>query len=297
MKKDLRRIVSAAVCAICTLAAGVCFAMTTMSARTGSTWEVEGFDRVFYQSDNHDSCKLYQKKDGKFCILLTKPGTAIIRVYYYQGKDLFAEDFRLDIEGEAVDPQDIIYAINNPTSTTQQVSANQNISYPNIFPRKYYDGLIGQNVSTDSHGIVPLSQLSNYQLLHWNLTDEQLNACYNAVKPFVASIVGLPREEQMRKIAVELREFFEGRMEYSTKAPHFLDAYGFFILKKASCQGSTAATGLCLNMLGIPYEHVNHNKWTHQWCRAKIGEQYWIVDPYGLYCGPEPSPYEHPINR
>ena len=60
MKKDLRRIVSAAVCAICTLATGVCFAMTTMSARTGSTWEVEGFDRVFYQSDNHDSCKLYQ---------------------------------------------------------------------------------------------------------------------------------------------------------------------------------------------------------------------------------------------
>ena len=101
----------------------------------------------------------------------------------------------------------------------------------------------------------------------------------------------------MKKIALELREFFDARMEYSTTAPHFLDAYGYLVLKKASCQGAAAATGLCLNMLGFDYEHVNHNKWTHQWCRVNYNGTYWIVDPYGLYCGPEPAPYKHPIGE
>ena len=112
-----------------------------------------------------------------------------------------------------------------------------------------------------------------------------------------APLVGLSREEQMKKIALELREFFDARMEYSTTAPHFLDAYGYLVLKKASCQGAAAATGLCLNMLGFDYEHVNHNKWTHQWCRVNYNGTYWIVDPYGLYCGPEPAPYKHPIGE
>lgn len=51
------------------------------------------------------------------------------------------------------------------------------------------------------------------------------------------------------------------------ETPHYNDPYGYFILHTASCAGSTRATGLCLN---------------------------WICDPFGLYCGPEEAPYEHP---
>ena len=48
-------------------------------------------------------------------------------------------------------------------------------------------------------------------------------------------------------------------------------------------------------MLGIPYEHVNENQWSHQWCRVPMPDgSYWICDAYGLYCGPEPAPYQHP---
>ena len=69
----------------------------------------------------------------------------------------------------------------------------------------------------------------------------------------------------------------------------------FPLLVRASCAGCTRATGLCLNMLGIPYEHVNENQWSHQWCRVKMDDgSYWICDAYGLYCGPEPAPYQHP---
>ena len=52
---------------------------------------------------------------------------------------------------------------------------------------------------------------------------------------------------------------------------------------------------MCLNMLGIPYEHVNESQWSHQWCRVPMPDgSYWICDSYGLYCGPEPAPYQHP---
>ena len=33
---------------------------------------------------------------------------------------------------------------------------------------------------------------------------------------------------------------------------------------------------------------------SHQWCRVPVGDTYWICDAYGLYCGPEPAPYQHP---
>ena len=66
------------------------------------------------------------------------------------------------------------------------------------------------------------------------------------------------------------------------------------ILGTASCAGCARATGLCLNILGMPYEHVNENQYSHQWCRVNIDGTYWICDAYGLYCGPEPAPYMHP---
>ena len=47
-------------------------------------------------------------------------------------------------------------------------------------------------------------------------------------------------------------------------------------------------------MLGISYEHVNENQWSHQWCRVNVDGTYWICDAFGLYSGPEVRPYKHP---
>lgn len=139
---------------------------------------------------------------------------------------------------------------------------------------------------------VPLEQLQNYSLLHQYLTDEQLKAAYNAAIPFAKEVYGLKLEEQLKLLTLILRQYYEEKVTYSTEAPHFLDAYGFLITKQASCQGSTCATGLILNILGIDYEHINHNLWEHQWCRVYVNGEYWIVDAYGLYCGPNIEPYD-----
>ena len=121
-----------------------------------------------------------------------------------------------------------------------------------------------------------------------------IRLAYQAALNVVAPYVGLSREEQIYGITVTIRALFDSGMGYSMSTPHYNDPYGYFILGTASCAGCTRATGLCLNILGIPYEHVNENQYSHQWCRINVNGVYWISDAYGLYCGPEPAPYQHP---
>lgn len=142
---------------------------------------------------------------------------------------------------------------------------------------------------------VPIGKLANYKSLRKKTTKSEFQQAYNVAAQIVAPLAGKERKEQLRGIANFLRYLFDtGRVSYSTSAPHYNDPYGYFIAGVSSCAGCTRATGLCLNILGIPYEHVNENKWSHQWCRVKVDGEYWICDAYGLYCGPEPAPYKHP---
>lgn len=122
------------------------------------------------------------------------------------------------------------------------------------------------------------------------LTAERYAEAVKLVTPYA----GLSMEQQLTGIAQSLRQRFDSGMSYSMTSSHYNDPYGYFIEGSASCAGCTRATGLCLNILGIPYEHVNENQYSHQWCRVNVNGTYWICDAYGLYCGPEPSPYIHP---
>lgn len=144
---------------------------------------------------------------------------------------------------------------------------------------------------------VAISQLQNRSSLKKSCTDAEFQAAYDAARQVVEPLADLSREEQLYGIAVALRYMADsGQVTCSTSAPHYNDPYGYFVTGVSSCAGCTRATGLCLNMLGIPYEHVNENQWSHQWCRVPMPDgSYWICDAYGLYCGPEPAPYQHPV--
>lgn len=143
-------------------------------------------------------------------------------------------------------------------------------------------------------GLVPMNQLANLSSLRKRTTDEELAQAYNIAVQVVTPYIGLDREEQLFGIASDLRTIFDNGMSYSMSNAHYNDPYGYFVLGTASCAGCTRATGLCLNILGIPYEHVNENQYSHQWCRVNLNGTYWICDAFGLYCGPEPAPYQHP---
>lgn len=148
---------------------------------------------------------------------------------------------------------------------------------------------------TEPSGLVSINNLANKKSLKKKCTDEEFQAAYNAAVQIVTPLIGLSREDQLAGIAAALRNMVDsGQVVYSTEDAHYNDPYGYLVLGVASCAGCTRTTGLCLNMLGISYEHVNENQWDHQWCRVNIDGVYWICDAYGLYVGPEPEPYAHP---
>lgn len=141
---------------------------------------------------------------------------------------------------------------------------------------------------------VPMKDLDSLKSLQKKCTDAEFTQAYNKAVEMVAPYAGMSLEDQLYSIASSIRELFDQGMSYSMETEHYNDPYGYFVLGSASCAGCTRATGLCLNILGIPYEHVNENQYSHQWCRVKVGDTYWICDAFGLYCGPEPAPYTHP---
>lgn len=142
---------------------------------------------------------------------------------------------------------------------------------------------------------VPLTQLDSYTSLKKKMSDEEFQQAYDAALKIITPLAEKSKQEQLRGIYSALRKMAENELSYSTDVPHYNDPYGYFVNKVASCAGSARATGLCLNMLGISYEHVNENQWSHQWCRVTMGDgTYWICDPYGMYVGTEPYVYGHP---
>ena len=143
---------------------------------------------------------------------------------------------------------------------------------------------------------VAINKLTHYKSLKRKCTDEEFAQAYQEALKVVTPLALMSREDQLYGIASALRAVVDdGSMAYSMEANHYNDPYGYFVLRTASCAGCARATALCLDILGIPYEHVNENQYTHQWCRVPMEDgNYWICDAFGLYCGPEPEPYQHP---
>lgn len=176
-------------------------------------------------------------------------------------------------------------------------------AYPGAKGGEAVDGIADTKVQVEAvpeqaseNGLVALDQLPHLKSLKKKCTDEEFRSAYDAAAEIVLPLADMSREDQLYNIAAVLRYGVDsGAVVYSTSEPHYNDPYGYFVTGVASCAGCARATGLCLDMLGIPYEHVNENQWSHQWCRVNMGDSYWICDAYGLYVGAEPSPYGHPL--
>lgn len=149
-------------------------------------------------------------------------------------------------------------------------------------------------IQTGAFVPVPMNKLANLGSIKKKMNDAEFTQAYNAALEVVMPLSGLNREDQLRGIAQALRNRCESNFSYSTSTPHYNDPYGYFIEGSASCAGCARVTGLCLNILGIPYEHINENQW-NLWCRVNVNGTYWICDAFGLYCALEPAPYSHPL--
>ncbi len=286
------------------ISAAFCLAFLFIAGKTLTVNAASGFDAAFYAASypdvaavfGNDSQALlnhyltYGIKEGRLPYAGAQPGAAVEYGEANASADFDAAFYAAAYPDVAAvfgnDPQALLnhyltYGIKEgrlPNAGTGQISVQQT----------------GTPQETAGFTPVPVNRLANLKSLRKKMNDAELNQAYNAALQVVAPYAGLSQEEQLIGVASSLREMFDSGMSYSMSTPHYNDPYGYFVLHTASCAGCTRATGLCLNILGMPYEHVNENQYTHQWCRVNLNGTYWICDAYGLYCGPEPAPYMHP---
>jgi hypothetical protein len=149
-------------------------------------------------------------------------------------------------------------------------------------------------------GVAPVSELPNSlpatQSLRKGMTDTEFDQAFEAAYNIMRSYAGVSREEQVEAVFNELSYIrHRSAWEYSMTDAHYNDAYGFFMLHRTSCAGDVRAAGLCLTILGIPYEHINENQYGHQWVRLEVEGVFVVLDVNAPFIGFELTPYRHPL--
>ena len=127
------------------------------------------------------------------------------------------------------------------------------------------------------------------------MTDAEFQQAYDIAYELVKDLAGLGHEDQIAEVFNRLAEIRHNNpWEYSMEIKGYNSAYGFFVRHCTSCAGDVRAAGLCLTILGIPYEHVNEDGYTHQWARVPLGDEFVVVDVNGGILVYENEPYKHP---
>ena len=128
------------------------------------------------------------------------------------------------------------------------------------------------------------------------MTAAEFQQAYDIAYALVKDLAGLSREEQLIGMFSALCGIrHSGSWDYSMEVKHYNNVYGFFVRRCTSCAGDVRAAGLCLTLLGIPYEHVNENQYEHQWARVELNGDYVVVDVNGGFMIYEEEPYQHPF--
>ena len=66
---------------------------------------------------------------------------------------------------------------------------------------------------------------------------------------------------------------------------HYRSPYGVFVAGVYTCAGTTRALGRVLDYMGYSWQHVNENKWSHQWCIVTMDGQTGYADGMGGIAG------------
>ena len=147
-------------------------------------------------------------------------------------------------------------------------------------------------VSSDA----PPPQLPGSAALKKGMTEAEYAIAYSIALEIVNRHRDKEEIDMLCRISEDIYNIYKSGV-HSESDPHYSDVYGVFMLKRASCAGVTRAVCLCMEILGKPYEHINENKWEHQWCRvfSETENAYLVLDAQGGFVGPENAPYKHPL--
>ena len=170
--------------------------------------------------------------------------------------------------------------------------------YERRLPSKYY--FYNMDLLSEPNNVSP-QRLYQRKYLAKNTTYDEFRAAYfwanNRVTNFARAASQTNMLVQMGVVANRMHDIvcFSPGVNQSTSTAHYNDPCGVFGVVPptssnaggdnftplgASSAGVARAVGLCLNMLTIPYEHVNANTWKQQFVRVNYNQQYYIIDPY-----------------
>lgn len=107
--------------------------------------------------------------------------------------------------------------------------------------------------------------------------EEKRQLALQVAQKIAASITATSDLEKVEQAAYLVSQYSRN-CRYTMEGEDYSQAYGVFVKGEYSCAGSTRALGMVLDCLGIRWEHVNENEYTHQWCRVWINGEEGFAD-------------------
>lgn len=144
------------------------------------------------------------------------------------------------------------------------------------------------HIQVKTYKFVPYKKLKDQSWMG-SMNDQQAQKAYQSAKAIAMQALDVSREKTLKRLTILLRQYFDQNNRYAAKTKHSSDPYGFFIEHKVNCAGVSRTAGLCLNILGYRFEHVNVSSKDHQWARTKVGKSYYAIDPLTYICAKEPA--------
>lgn len=139
--------------------------------------------------------------------------------------------------------------------------------------------------------LVPLSEIKKMPTFSRHMNDAEIGEVYEILKPVAEQLTGLSRKDQVKAI---VRYVAKVPYRYSMSVQHCYDPYGLLVNGYASCTGHTRTVGFLLTLLGIPYQHINEERYMHQWARVQIDGVWYCCDGQVGLMMEETAPGAHP---
>lgn len=142
------------------------------------------------------------------------------------------------------------------------------------------------NIVVDQKTLDAAAAAHNY---YKGLTKEQAAAADAVAQQIADTIMSNPAYttdcQRITAAAQTVASYCNNSVYGADTDKYYRSPYGVFVAGVYTCAGSTRALGRVLDYMGYSWQHVNENKWVHQWCILTMDGQTGYADGMGGIAG------------
>ncbi len=135
------------------------------------------------------------------------------------------------------------------------------------------------NTVTDQKTLDAAASAHNY---YKGITKEQAAAADAVAQQIAESIMSNTAYttdcQKITAAAQTVASYCNNSIYGSDADKYYRSPYGVFVAGVYTCAGSARALGRVLDYMGYSWQHVNENKWVHQWCIVTMDGQTGYAD-------------------